>query len=586
MVFALILTFPVAAFAETENATDVPSEDAAVSAEPQEAGTEVLVPENAEAAAPENETAEPTPVPTPQPTPTPAETSETREGAPTVDLSKINAESAMLIDADTGEVLFSKNADWSIYPASTTKLMTALLVAENSSVEDIVTLTPEIMTQVNQLGTKGSLMKLRNLKVGSAISVKDLFYGLMMCSGNDAAVVLGIEVAGSEEAFIEMMNAKAKELGMEHTNFLNAYGVYIADVGHDHYSTASDMGKLAAAAYKVPLIQEAMGIQSYKYESVSGLCENEAYGSDVVENTNFLLHTPASTPQYSKYLYSNATGMKTGLLENILPPGAEKLIKSYGCLVASASSDGLNLIALVFGDQSIGNKDEGIPNSYERWEITKYLFEYGFANYEKVDLKQFASEVAFTEQIQGVASNDPQNGELEVKADLTKVESGAKLMDAATVKGLRDGSIKLEEKTDMKEQLKAPIQQGEQLGTVSYQLDGEELYNAPLVAVRDIFQQGAEKETSEEYNVPESTFELWYLWVIVPAIIVLLLVIIRAVNLSRRKTRMAGRGGDFPQNKRRSSKSVSRSTGTGVQRRNVTMKNSRSKNSSNNKHRM
>lgn len=554
----MILTFPITAFAEAEP-------EAQASAEPvaQEAG-ETQEPQPEQPADPE---ATPTPEPTPTPTATPPETSETKEGAPEADLSQVTSLSAMLVDADTGEVLFSKNADWTIFPASTTKLMTAILVAENCKPEDMVTYTVDMKTEVNKSG--GSMMGLKNLPVDSQISVKDLFYGLMLCSGNDAAIVLGMHIAGTEQAFVDMMNQKAQELGMTGTHFINPHGLYIHNVGYGHYSTATDMAKLAVEAKKYPMITEAETTQTYTYESVSGYCQLENLPPDTIENSNYLVHTPVNKPELAAYLYDKATGMKTGTLENILPPGATEYIKSYGCLVASASDGGLNLIAVIFGDLSVGNKETGVPNAYARWDIAKYLFDYGFANYAKVDLAQFADPVALTEQTENFASNDPEEGSLEVTADLTGIGADTQLLDAATVQGLQDGSIKLEEKTTIEEPLRAPITAGQQIGTVTYSLNGQELYTAPLVAGRDIYPRGEESETSEEYGVPVFAFELWYLWIIVPAAAVLTLLIIRAVNKSRRRARYAKRAsvGARPVQ--------TRAGGSAVQRRNANTRSSR-----------
>lgn len=522
---ALILTIPVAAFAEPADTGGQPA-DAAASPSP-------------------------TPEPTPVPTPTPAETSATKEGASAVDMSQISAASAMLLDADTGEILFSKNADWTIFPASTTKLMTALLVSEHLKFEDMVTFTTEIKTEVNKLGERGSLMGLRNVPVGTEISVKDLFYGLMLCSGNDAALTLGMHIAGTEQAFVDMMNIKAVELGMMGTHFINPHGVYVANVGHDHYSTAADMAKLAAAGYKIPMITEVGNTKTYHYETVSGVCNSETLGEDTTENSNYLVNTPLNRPEVGPYLYDKATGMKTGLLQNILPPGATEYISNYGCLVASASSGDLNLIAVIFGDETKADKEAGIPGAHARWDIAKYLFDYGFTNYAKVDLAQYASAVALTEHIDGVAGNDPQKGELEVKADLSGIKADTQLLNTATAQGLQDGTIKLEEKTNIEEPLTAPITEGQKVGTVSYLLDGKELYNAPLVAGRAVYQKGEEEQTSEEYGVSVFTFELWYLWIIVPALLVLTILIVRIINLSRRKARYAARNAYNPSPQRK-----------------------------------
>lgn len=561
----MVLIFPVAAFAETE--PPEPSQESAIQNQAEGQTEEVPQENGAQQEQPADPEASPTPEPTPTPTATPPETSETKEGSPEVDLSQITSLSAMLIDADTGEVLFSKNADWTIFPASTTKLMTAVLVAENCKPEDMVTFTVDMKTEVNKSG--GSMMGLKNLPVDSQISVKDLFYGLMLCSGNDAAIALGMHIAGTEQAFVDMMNRKAQELGMTGTHFINPHGLYIHNVGYDHYSTAADMAKLAVEAKKYPMITEAETTQTYTYESVSDYCQVANLPPDTIENSNYLIHTPVSKPELAAYLYDKATGMKTGTLENILPPGATEYIKSYGCLVASASNGGLNLIAVIFGDLSVGDKEAGIPNAYARWDIAKYLFDYGFANYAKIDLAQFAAPVAFTEQIENFAANDPEKGSLEVEADLAGVESDTQLLDAATAQGLQDGSIKLEEQTNIDTPLQAPITQGQQIGTVTYSLQGKELYTVPLIAGRDIYAKGEESETSEEYGVPVFTFEAWYLWVIVPAAVVLTLITIRAVNKSRRRAGYAKRTAAV------NTRPAQARTGGNVRRRNVDARNVR-----------
>lgn len=511
----LILAIPVVAFAEPEGQA---GGDSAASGE----------------AAGQEAEATPTPIPTPEPTATPDATSETKEGAPEVDLSKITADSAMLIDADTGEVLFSKNKDWRVFPASTTKLMTAILTLENCTMDEMVTVGAE----VDEFSKGSSLM---GLKRNETLSVKDLFYGLMICSGNDAAAALGVHIGGSEEGFVEMMNKKAQELGMTGTHFLNPYGLYIFNIGYDHYTTAADMAILAREAYKHPEIMEAAQMKEYTPDADAASETPRKFTS-----SNFLLATPENKPEYAAYLYDKATGMKTGLLENITLNGGET-VSSYGCLVASATSGGLNLIALIFGDKSIGDKEAGIPNAYARWEIAQYLFEYGFSNYAKVDLGQYVSPLSVTEKIEGAAGNDPQEGKLEVTADLSGDKTDVRLLPAATAQGLADGSVQLEQKMNVEEPLKAPINEGEKVGTVSYSLNGEEVYTAPLVASRQVFPAGDELETSKEYGVPAISFEAWYLWIIIPAGVVLTLLIVRTANLRRRRKRYAGarRGADI-----------------------------------------
>ena len=150
---------------------------------------------------------------------------------------EVSATAAVLMDADMGQVLYEKNGDRQMLIASTTKIMTALVVLEHAAPDDVITVTPDHMAE-------GSSMYLR---AGETVRVEELLYGLLLCSGNDAALVL-TECAGGLTPFVALMNEKAAALGMAHTSFANPNGLD-AD---GHYSTARDMAVLAAAAMENP----------------------------------------------------------------------------------------------------------------------------------------------------------------------------------------------------------------------------------------------------------------------------------------------------------------------------------------------
>jgi len=454
------------------------------------------------------------------------------DSAPEMDQSQVTSESAMLIEADSGTVLFEKNSNERIYPASTTKLMTALLTAENCQLTDMVTLTNEMLAAIGQLSENSSLMHLDRLEEGTEISVKDLLYGLFLRSGNDAAQVLAIHIAGTEDEFVNRMNARARELGMADTHFVNSHGVYTPDEGENHYSTAADMAKLAIAAAEVPVLSEIMGTETYQYESVSGLEENETLGNDVIENSNYLVHTPADHPEYASYIDDRATGMKTGLLLNIQPPEAEDLITSYGCLVASASDGNMDLIALVFGDMSLADDENGVPAAYARWDIARQLFDYGFGNFAKVDIAQYVTAFSTHRQIGDET--------IEAAADLSGVQPNERLLLLTDAQGLETGTTVLEQQVTMNESIDSSVHTGDEIGRVAYLLDGWELYSAPLIAA-GMLQTVPAADPAEEVGDGETgglfVFQLWYLWIIVPAGVFLTLLIIRTVNLGRRRRR-------------------------------------------------
>ncbi|MBQ3223404.1 MAG: D-alanyl-D-alanine carboxypeptidase, partial [Clostridia bacterium] len=165
------------------------------------------------------------------------------------------AETAILIDAKTGAPLFEKNADRAMYPASTTKIMTCLLALEYGHLEEEIVIPKEAAN----VPKDSSLMP---VTVGEEMMFIDLLYGLMLHSGNDSANAVAVIVGGSIDGFVDMMNAKAAELGMTNTHFSNAHG-YHAD---DHYTTARDMARLVQAAMQNPEFRQIVGTPAYIIE--------------------------------------------------------------------------------------------------------------------------------------------------------------------------------------------------------------------------------------------------------------------------------------------------------------------------------
>ena len=160
--------------------------------------------------------------------------------APAMDESLITAPAAMLFDRDTGRVLYAKNIDKQLAPASTTKLMTAVLALEHCQLTDEVTVGNEVQLSGTCMG----------LKPGDTVTVETLLYGMFLVSGNDAAEALGVHISGSREKFAELMNQKAQELGMENSHFVNACG----KDAEGHMVTVRDMAALARYACQYDLL--------------------------------------------------------------------------------------------------------------------------------------------------------------------------------------------------------------------------------------------------------------------------------------------------------------------------------------------
>ena len=229
---------------------------------------------------------------------------------------EVSATAAVLLDADTGQLLYEKNGDEQMLIASTTKIMTALVALEQTEPDDTVTVTREHMTE-------GSSMY---LKPGETVRVEELLYGLLLCSGNDAALAL-TECAGGLEPFVALMNEKAAALGMTHTSFANPNGLD----AEGHYSTARDMAVLAAAAMEEPTFRR--------------ICSSRAVtiGQRTMENHNRLLRQ-----------VEGCVGLKTGYT------------KAAGrTLVSCAERGGCRLIAVTLRDG-------------DDWADHAALYEYGF----------------------------------------------------------------------------------------------------------------------------------------------------------------------------------------------------------------
>ena len=243
----------------------------------------------------------------------------------------VPSNNAILIDQDSGRILFSKNINEKHLIASTTKIMTAVLAIESGKLDDMVTINESI------LKSHGSGIY---IKEGEKISLRNLVYGLLLRSGNDASVVIAKEVGGSEEKFVEMMNEKAKDIGMKNTIFKNPHGL---DEETKNFSTAYDMALLSKYAFSNKLYRKIVKTQKYEVSTVK-----KTY---LWYNRNQLLTD-----------YKYCTGGKNGYT-----PSAGKT------LVSTASKDDLNLTIVSLNDGDIYNNHENlyenIFSEYHRYEI-------------------------------------------------------------------------------------------------------------------------------------------------------------------------------------------------------------------------
>lgn len=341
-----------------------------------------------------------------------------------------NSESVLLMDATTGNILYSKNTSERMYPASTTKLMTAILTLENCKLTDVVTVSHNAIFSIPVGYSHASLQE------GEELTVEELLNVLLIPSANDAAIALAEHIAGSVENFSTMMNDKAKELGCTNTNFVNPNGVH----DDNHYSTAHDLALIGQYAMKFDDIMRIAKISQYTLPT-----SNKYDREDRIFNaTNGLID------KNDEYYYPEATGLKTGYTD-----------KSGYCIVSTAEKNGVTLLEVVLGSDTIE----------DRYEDCIKLFDYGFDNYSNQELIS-ENEVIETVEVSG-ATKETKNLDIVAKSNLDIL-----LKNNVDINSL-------DKKVEINENLVAPISEGSVVGKVTYTIDDKE-YSTELIAASSV----------------------------------------------------------------------------------------------------
>ena len=254
----------------------------------------------------------------------------TAEPLPNPDTSAV---SACLIDANDNSVLYGKDEDRIMPPASTTKIMTAIIALESGKLDEPLVISQyAVNTEPSSLG----------LRVGDKITLREALAGMLLVSGNDAAVAVAETVAGSVPEFAKLMNDKARELGAVRTHFVNPHGL----TSQGHYSTAHDMAIIASYAMKNPLFREMVGRTEYNMKYMDG-------------HTKYV----TTTNRFLKSGFWGANGIKTGFTN-----------AAGDCLVASATRGLKTMIAVFYNDDY-------------RWDDAQTWLEFGFSFYDPSELK-------------------------------------------------------------------------------------------------------------------------------------------------------------------------------------------------------
>lgn len=354
----------------------------------------------------------------------------------------IGCQAVYVAEPTTGKIIYEKNAHERRYPASTTKILTALLVLEKCNLTDTANISQKALSLV-PAGYSNA-----KLQVGEELTIKDLLYALLIPSANEAANVLAEHVSGSVEEFAELCNNRAKELGCEDLHFVNPNGIH----SENHYCTAYDLYLIAKECRKYEAFNEIVKTTKFTLPATNVYKKADR----TFKNTNELLLS-------GTYYYGNCTGIKTGFTT---PAGQ--------CLVASSSYNGIDLISVVLGG---GTNSLGLN---ERFYDTKNLFEFTYENYSVKDIAQYGDIVANI----NVGKATKETSSLDVIVDTN--------ISTIVPNNIDENSII--SSISVNDNVVAPVEKNQVLGQITYNVDGLS-YTTNLIASHSV-----EKLPYEKYN--------------------------------------------------------------------------------------
>lgn len=350
----------------------------------------------------------------------------------------------LLMESKTGKVIYDKNGYEKMYPASTTKIMTAILALEHCELTDVATASYEAVFTVPVGYTNA------NIQVGEELTVNQLLHVLLISSANEAANVLAEHIAGSVESFATMMNTKAEEIGCLNTHFVNANGVH----NENHYSTAYDLAIMGKYAMQNETFREIVNTTFYTLPATNKYPTNDR----VFGTTNELIKKDTSD-KVDNYYYEYATGAKTGYTN-----------AAKNCIVATAKKDDIEYIVVILGAQTTEN---GLS---ARYLDCKNLFNYAFENY--------------------TIKNIYEQGSVLKKTKIPKASIGTKNLNVVieneiTVLLKKDTNInELTPTVELNSDLKAPISENAVIGKITYEVDGN-TYTSNLLAGGNVVESNA-----------------------------------------------------------------------------------------------
>ena len=351
------------------------------------------------------------------------------------------AESAVLMDALSGRVLFTKNPRARMYPASTTKIMTLMLALESGITLDTPVVIPQQAAKIPRDSTLVPVFP------GDQMTFGDLLYGFMLASGNDAANAIATLVAGSLDAFVERMNQRAATLGCRDTHFVNAHGYM-------------DLARITQAALEIDMFRQISACPRYTMT----IRRDGEIITPTRANSNVLLL------EDSRYYYPECIGVKTGTHS-----------MAGNCFVGAAERDGVRLVSVVLK----------CPQSTQKWTDTIRLFDYGYTRFKGISLEQLftaSSDQIATVKISNASADDPEDGNMAMKIaqisdpDYTRMIS----LDSDTAMDEAVADFATRSTMTITHDMVAPVSEGEIMGRLRYVAQSGEEITALLIASRDV----------------------------------------------------------------------------------------------------
>lgn len=399
------------------------------------------------------------------------------------DMNKLNCKVDLLISLDDGSVVVERNADTPVAPASLTKIMTALVVLKNRDTNQMMTVQREAIEVLAGTGSSTS-----GLKSGEQMNIYNMLCCLLIPSGNDAATALAIEVGGSIDGFVKMMNDLAAELGCKNTHFDNPHGLDSAT----HKTTAHDLAIITKEALKFPVFETIVATNVYN------LPETNMNKARQIVNTNFLI-----SPYRVTYYNKDVKGIKTGSTED-----------AGRCLVAYASKNGYNYLSVAMGGDYRDSDNDGIEENQAFMDTNK-MFNWAFKNlkYEIVTREgQFVCSVP-----------------LNYCWDLETIKLVALDEVMALVPQGNDSQSVSFQPYEVEETIDAPIKKGDKLGKAKVIFAGQQIGTVDLVASEDA--------RMSVFLYIKSIPLVKYIFIAVVVIIVAYLIVFIISNQRRKKQR-------------------------------------------------